>query len=453
MLVYFSAENFRSIKEPIELDLRAAPRLRRLANHVRQPIADKTLKVLKSAVLYGANASGKSNIFKAIHFAQQLIIGQTIANKPIKCDPFTLSDEVASDSSFYFEFVILEQHFGFGAKFNQTQIIEESLNLLSKDTETCIYSRTLQSGEAYDIQSELIYSDDVSDEQQKEFEYLIKYTPKNKLFITECQDRGGVDKFELLGAYVRGAHAFFKHFLQVIFPDTKYAGLLPALTGKDQSADELIQLLQNFDTGVNDIQPVAVELALFSEEFIAALQSELEDTAKTSLSFHYQNKEYQLTLSAEGELSAVSLNAVHHLPSGSKIEFDLSNESDGTLRLLDLLPAIRNNPSDKMNRTFMIDEFDRSLHPNLAKSYLQLFLNSDYADNNNQMIVTTHEAELLDNDLLRRDEIWFVQKEWDASSRLYSLNDYTTRFDTDIHKAYLAGRFGAIPLIMKKFNK
>lgn len=454
MLVYFSAENFRSIKEPIELNLRAAPRLRRLPKHVRMPADDKSLKVLKAAVLYGANASGKSNILKSIKFAQELITGYSIPNKPIKHDPFALTDDISADSSFYFEFIIAGVHFGFGVKFNQERILEESLYALSKGNEKSLYSRQHVNNEVYETKSDTIDTDpDITEDERKEFEFLIKYTPKNRLFITECEERGAFDKLKNTGVLIGFVHAFFKRYLVIIFPDSKNIGILEELTNKNQAPNDFIKLLQQFDTGIDEIESAPVDQSFFPQEFIEELHLRLERFGITLWPFTHENNEYYASLTDSGKIRINSLHSIHNLASGSKVQFDFNNESDGTLRLLDLLPLIQHESPDMMAHTFIIDEFDRSLHPNLAKSFLNLFLNSEYSENNNQLIVSTHEAELLDNKLLRRDEIWFVQKEWDASSRLYSLNDYSTRFDKDIHKAYLDGRFGAVPLIMDDFKK
>lgn len=452
MLVYFRAENFRSIKEPIELDLRAAPRLRRLKGHVRTPAKDKSLKVLKSAVLYGANASGKSNILKAIHFAQQMITGHLVPNTPISSEPFSLTVNVKEESSFYFEFALFDMCWCYGIRFNNERILEENLTVLSEARDFCVFSREYSDSEEYKINLE--YVDLVaSKEERTEFEFLIKYTPKNRLFISECAERGGFEKLVKTGSYLYTAHSFFKSSLVVIFPETSFEGRFqdaPLITEKSKHFTEL---LSSFDTGVETFSRVKVDAAIFPSTVFDTVRQKIGDNMQSFASFNYQNQEYIVGPDDNGKLSFYKIYAVHKLPSGETIDLELNKESDGTLRLLDLLPTITQQAVADMSFTFLIDEFDRSLHPNLAKAFLNLFLNSELSDNDNQLIATTHEAELLDNDLLRRDEIWFVQKEWDSASRLYCLNDYSTRFDKDIHKAYLSGKFGAVPILMDEFKK
>ncbi|MEA3351143.1 MAG: AAA family ATPase, partial [Chloroflexota bacterium] len=111
-------------------------------------------------------------------------------------------------------------------------------------------------------------------------------------------------------------------------------------------------------------------------------------------------------------------------------------------RLLDLLPGLVN--PDNEDKVFIVDELDRSLHPKLSYELIKLFLSNGVSES--QLIATTHESHLLDQDLLRRDEIWFVEKDQNGASHVYSLEEYAPRYDKDIEKGYMMGRYGAIPV-------
>lgn len=119
------------------------------------------------------------------------------------------------------------------------------------------------------------------------------------------------------------------------------------------------------------------------------------------------------------------------------ILFNLSEESDGTVRILDLIEVLLSGA----NKTYVIDELDRCLHPSLTCKFVETYLQLA-AERNIQLIVTTHESRLLDFDILRRDEVWFVNKRITGESDIYSLEEYNTRFDQKIDKAYLDGRYG-----------
>jgi AAA15 family ATPase/GTPase len=138
------------------------------------------------------------------------------------------------------------------------------------------------------------------------------------------------------------------------------------------------------------------------------------------------------------------IKAVHRHESQEEREFDFAEESDGTRRLLHLIPALY-----RMNQwggCYVIDEVERSMHPLLIHKFLEMFLNP-CPGNQRQLIITTHESNLLDQDLVRRDEVWFVEKDRKGASNLYSLADFQPRKDLKLDKHYLQGRFGAIPML------
>jgi AAA15 family ATPase/GTPase len=154
-------------------------------------------------------------------------------------------------------------------------------------------------------------------------------------------------------------------------------------------------------------------------------------------------EEWVISLEEE-QLMMKRLLTQHGSNSGETYDFSLEEESDGTLRLLDLLPAIflaLNQPV-----TILIDEIGRSIHPALLKSLVAKFATTP---SQGQLIFTTHESQLLDQEYLRRDEIWFAEKKVSGETTLYPLSDFDIRYDLDIRKGYLNGRFGAIPFLTK----
>jgi AAA15 family ATPase/GTPase len=144
------------------------------------------------------------------------------------------------------------------------------------------------------------------------------------------------------------------------------------------------------------------------------------------------------------QYSLVQLKAAHRSQDGQAIPFGIEQESDGTKRILDLIPALHSFKQKPL--CYFIDEIDRSLHPMLAREFIDFFFRS-CQNRPAQLIVTTHESSLLDQDLLRRDEIWFAEKDEQGATKLYSLLDFAPRNDLDLRKNYLQGRFGAIPFL------
>jgi len=128
-------------------------------------------------------------------------------------------------------------------------------------------------------------------------------------------------------------------------------------------------------------------------------------------------------------------------------EYEYGEESDGTQRLIELLGVILN---DKKDKVFLIDELDRSLHPQMTIKFVETFLKFS-REMNSQLIITTHESNLMDLSLLRRDEIWFAEKGWDNTTSLYTLEKFKIRYDKEFVDDYFAGRYGAVP-VFKDFE-
>ena len=151
------------------------------------------------------------------------------------------------------------------------------------------------------------------------------------------------------------------------------------------------------------------------------------------------------TINGEKESEDLDIKVIKIVHNFSSVHFDTYEESDGTLRILELIDILL---SDN-NKVFLIDELDRSLHPALSARFIKCFL--DLLENKNvQLIITTHESRLLTYNLLRRDEVWFAEKDENGASKLYSLEQFKedARFDRKIDKAYLDGRYGAVPVFI-----
>ncbi|WP_283392644.1 AAA family ATPase [Photobacterium phosphoreum] len=457
MLIYFSAENFRSIKNEVVLDMRTAPRLRRLPHHTAKPLEKKEpkLSVLRSALIYGTNASGKSNIVKAISFVKDCVLLKNSAINGVKSEPFKLIEEINTESKFYIEFVSLGNHIGFGFSLDKERVLNEYLYLITDDAEYCIYERTFDSeSQSYVIRTDVENSDDDDDDddakdlisQMSDFLLLSKYTAKNRLLLSEAIEKDLANSMPRLKDLLLPPVYFFKGKLQVIFPGSSYGGIHRDIIDKEDGCSDYAQLLNRFDTGVTGICSQNVDINSLPELVIQQVEEKLK--INKSYPATYKGIRYNFNLNEKSEIIASKIITNRTINNSKIIPFELSEESDGTCRLLDLLPVItaKEIENEHTGRVYVIDEFNRSLHPSISKDFLSIFLNGKMSHPQDQLIVTTHESHLLDSELLRRDEIWFIQKEDDQSSILYSLNDYSERFDKDIRKAYLTGSYGAIPM-------
>ncbi|MCK5229651.1 MAG: AAA family ATPase, partial [Desulfobulbaceae bacterium] len=215
--------------------------------------------------------------------------------------------------------------------------------------------------------------------------------------------------------------------------------------------DYMNEALSRLDTGIAKIGGEDIPF-----ESIPMLPIEIRNQIKEALT---ENKPVRIRLDTHGDRYVVQLKddeiqaqklVSFHLDSENKeVKFDLKSESDGSLRLIDLLPAFLAMSQDGPSKTFVIDELDRSLHTLLSRQLLASYLADCGPDSRSQLLITTHDVLLMDQDLMRRDEMWVAERDADGSSELIAFSDYKEiRNDKDIRKSYLQGRLGGIPKIL-----
>lgn len=432
MLKRFIFENFSSYKDETILDFTAGT----TEKHESHIVSVAKVKLLKTAIIYGANASGKSNIVKAFDFARDIII-EGIENvdtykKYFRLDERSYSNptrfefEIEIDSTFY--------SYGFSALLHEKVIKDEWLYKISSKNPEKIFERT---------QKTVLFGKKIeSTSLKKRFEIYAEdiQNQKQKLFLVEIAEKNLSPKSIQV---FKDVYNYFDKKVVIIYPDTRFALNID----RDLKILELYkQYLKSFDTGISDINSIEEDFENIAKKFPEKLKIDIEKRVKIGkmAEVRFEGQSFVFKKEESG-IKVKKIGLIHSFNDFQEV-FELKEESDGTIRLLDLIPLIGLWDKDA---TILIDEFERSLHPKLTKKFLELF----YAMNNakTQMLLTTHESTLLDLELIRRDEVWFVEKKDNGSSRLYSLEQFKERYDKKIEKAYLLGRYGAIP-IFKSFD-
>ncbi len=437
MLVRFSVENYRSFKERQVFSMAAG----KFTRHKGQVAIVNKKRILKGAVIFGANASGKSNLVSAINTARRIVIEganlSLISGKYFKIDP----EYKDKPGVFQFDF-FSNGHFysyGFAVSYLDGKIISEWLYLCDSG-EKCIFER----GEDGTFKQGVKFK---NENDQKRFDIYSQDVPDNSAFLTE------------IVRHKLGDDSDFKCFfdvykwivsLVVIFPRTKYGSIRQYLM--NQTLDTLGELMDYFDTGIKSIvgmeKTIDEALAFLPsgqrkeiiDDIMESFSSQGEFSKKTSsVEANIAGKRFSFTRNKDGEVVAKQLVMDH----GNKNEpFELEDESDGTRRLFDLAPIYNKGKQDCV---IIIDELDRSFHSKLTLEFIRRFFDETQF-HNCQIIATMHDLNAMDLDFVRQDEIWFVERENDQSSHLYSLNRFKTRFDDrSVAKDYLLGRYGAVP--------
>lgn len=428
MLKRFAIENFSSYYEKNYLDL-TADKTGKHSNHVYD---FKKVKILKSAIIYGANASGKSNIIKALDYSRDIILNG-LENIETYKKYFRLNkDAVTKPTLFEFELEINDNFYsyGFSAILEKNEIEEEWLYEIGKSTPSKVFERNnreITIGKLLSSNSDIrnrfeIYIDDMKNQS-------------NQLFLTEIANKN-LDYEEV--SVFNSLYNWFKNKLTVIYPETNNKSYI-----KTSNKDFYKKFLEKFDTGIQEITYIEEDFDDTLREAPKELKKDIEKILEKEKRIYLRSSQGHLLSIYKDDNKKLKIERIAFLHGhDSKEIFELNEESDGTQRLFDLIPLIEKFSEDY---TIVIDEFDRSLHPNLTKKFFELFYS--LSNNKTQLIASTHESTLLDLKLVRRDEIWFVKKDKNGASKTYPLNQFDIRHDKKIDKDYLLGRFEATPVI------
>ena len=433
MLIRFTVENYRSFNERQVFSMAAGKHTR----HKEQVVVANGKRLLKAGVVFGANASGKSNLIKAINF------GKNVALKGIK-NSMTMNrhfriDTIAINRPGVFQYDFLSNghiySYGFAISYTKNIFLSEWLYLCDDNKEICIFDRAegesvstdLSFTNAEDEQRFTIYADDVTD---------------NTSFLAEiCSHKlRDIEEFD----------SFFDVLdwftsLIIIFPETKYRDLGQLF--KNDENDSFGKMLNYFDTGIEEVitavKPIEEVLAFLPDKIkndvIHDIQEGFDEDNKkaTTVDVTIIGKRFSFT-KKDGVIVGSQLTMNHGNPTDL---FELDDESDGTRRLFDLIPLYRKG---KENYVIFVDEIDRSFHTKLTLEFLQKFFEKTEGIKS-QIIVTLHDSNVMNLNIFRQDEIWFVERKEDHSSEIYSLNKFKERFDHSVAKDYLLGRYGAVP--------
>ena len=411
MLLQFYFSNYRSFEGEGILDMRASGS-NELSSHVRNNLNEKVLPV---TAIYGANASGKSSVFEAFQFMalcvlESLSFSDDDKKNPykLKVDSFKFSKSREKPSEFEINYIDKkgkkELYYNYGFKIDNSGILEE---YLASNTKTGV-------------------------KRNEDYTYIFKRERNQKLYLDSSIEK-------------------FRENLEI---SLKEKTLLVSL-GAKLNIDEFIRVRTWF---------INTEVINFSNSLYGALLEnilpnniiESEEVRKNLVSFINSFDDSIINIEVE-KISAIDENdkdnyrvfTIHKSDKGtSTARISMNEESSGTKKMFSLYQTLL----DVLEKggVFFADELDIKLHPLLMRNILLTFTDKEKNPNNAQLIFTTHNTIYMDMDLLRRDEIWFVEKD-NGVSNLYSLDDITNekgekvRKDSNYEKHYLLGNYGAIP--------
>ena len=441
MIVSFSVSNFRSFAAEETLNLVASNRFPGNLQCHAVPIPGTDQQVLRAAVVYGANGAGKSNLFKALGYLRSMVLRPREKNSGTGREPFRFGKEPDQPSSFDLQFVVGQKLYRFGFKVDDHRITEEWLVRMDGRREKDLYERITDENGKVRIEAKRLKA-----AGDKLSALVTVGGPQNQTFLATI--RATLDSSDY-GDELTGVLGWFEKNLQLIKPDSAFIQLGTLLAHDPEFLQFSSEFLNASSTGVDHLSVVKKELSedqlrsLLPESIVSGVMNSMQEDGITVVSLR-DDKEILIERTGENHYYQLTTQAAHKTLAGQIFPLDLVEESDGTRRLLHLIPALYRLRTG--GGVFMIDEIDRSMHPILTKKFLEFFVKSCEGERR-QIIVTTHESNLLDLELLRRDEIWFAEKDKEGATRLYSLAEFKVRKDLEIRKHYLQGRFGAVPFL------
>lgn len=412
-IIKFTFSNFRSFLDEAELNFVAHKRISDVAKDQKAAFqANEDLKLLHSMAVYGPNASGKSNVVKALAFMQRFVVESAVRQEEdIPVEKFLLSKDNADPSSFELTFIVDSIIYRYGFKVTTERVHEEWLYQVVEGKEKKLFSRK---------------ADKIAVTQKNfpEGQSRVEYTRPNALFLSVVAN--------LNGKVAASIRSWFLKRIRIMsgIRDIAYTTYTLRQCRDPKHSQEVQHLIASADIGIKGI---SIEASRMEDR----LPKNMPERIRATL----------LEISDKEEYVA---KTVHHiLDEQGKIVGDTTfsmeaQESEGTQLFFamsgPILETLRNGG------VLIIDEFGVRLHSLLAASIIKLF-HSQSNNNHAQLLFVTHDSSLLSNDTLRRDQVWFVEKDARQCSHLHSLLEYGPRGDSALEKNYLQGRYGAIPLI------
>jgi AAA15 family ATPase/GTPase len=396
MLLQFKVKNYLSIKEESTLSMVAS----KDSSHENNTIiynenTSKSKKALKTAVIYGANASGKTNILKAFNFVSRFIniSHQMQQGSKINRIPFKLNRACKDEPS---EFQVIFKHLGtkylYGFAVTEEEVVNEYLYYYPNKRQSIIFERDNVDEYKFTIDSAI------------QTELKNKFHSKNKLFLST----------ESLWEYEKAKIPFewLSNFLNIVINHDVLKKYTADLMYNNEIIEQRIKrIIRIANLGINDIT--------------------IEKSNKPLLTDLFNIKTSHLCIGQDGN--------------NIDVQFNLDEESEGTKKFFGLLGPwidVLSNGS-----TLIVDDLNIRLHTKLTRVLIDMFNDPKINTKNAQLIFSTHDTNLLDQDIFRRDQIWFTEKKEDHSTDLYSLQDFGgVRKDKSIEKGYLQGKYGAIPM-------
>jgi len=416
MLIEFNVTNFRSFWETQTLQMTAGSSVEMSEqNSFASPIQNLP-RLLRSSVIYGPNAAGKSNLIKALYFMKRFTLSsaQGQEGEPIPIKPFMFNqDGLSQPSEFEVIFVAEGVRYQYGFAANTERVTREWLLAYPQGRVQRWFERV------YNL-----------DTEQDDWYFGSKFSGKKKIWqeATRANTLFLSAAIQLNSEQLKPVFYWFQHLVVIRHQDILDPGFSMLQCQTDSGRKSILEFMNKADLSIDDIR-------CESREFSASeLPNDLPQDMKNQIAKDMQGKK------------SIRVAFGHNIAGTEQSTWlPIEEESDGTRKLFAYAGPWLDGLSE--GRVFLVDELDTSLHPYMIRFLLKLLHNNETNKNNAQLIFTTHDTSVLDQKIMRRDQIWFIEKDKNNASSLYPLSDFKPRQHEALGKGYLQGRYGALPYI------
>ena len=420
MLIEFRTANFLSFKDMVEFSMLASNDKTHEDDNTF-PINNRNRRILKSAAVYGANGSGKTNFVQAIDFMRNLVLEEA----PIRNCAYKL-DRTMKDEPTFFEIIFIKNNirYRYGFEIDRKSVLSEWLFYVPTTKEASLFKREKQN---------ITIS-----RSFREGNVLRDSIKNDKLFLSFVAQLNGASITQSIMEWFEGMSVMSG--LDSNLSNTVNMLLKEGKSGKNRKK-QVLNILHKFDIQIEDI-------AIEERDFVPiAVPANLEMSDQMKAVIESINALLEKGGGGKMPPRVITYRKTYENGKESGIEdFDLRRqESDGTKKLFALAGSLAQ--SLETGKTIVVDELESKLHPLVTKEIVKLFNSNISNKKNAQLIFTTHDTNLLQGNHFRRDQIWFTEKDKYGSSHLYSLLEYKPRKDASFQKDYINGRYGAIPYI------
>lgn len=413
MLIEFSVTNFRSIRDRQTLSMVASAAKELQATNVVLDVAPGVDRVLKCAVIYGANAAGKSNLLLALDVMRDLVnssVKETAKGSRLRIVPFLLDSNALQPTTFEVVFVSGSIRYQYGFSATSQRVFEEWLYAYPEKRAQLWFHRKFR---------------------PEEGDYEWKYGPSlrgaKKVWQSSTRDNSLFlsVSVQLNAEQLLPIFEWFDDSLRILTSGDLSPNFSKRMLNNPSFRLRMIDFLKSSDINFDEI---STREGKVDQDFISMVNENFPESDR---------EDFIRDASTEVIWSREAKN-------GEKVWFNLSDESRGTQKLFGYAAPLIDTLSS--GYVLVVDELNNSLHPLLAKNIIRIFNDPEQNRSDAQLIVVTHATSMLDLDLLRRDQIWFAEKH-EGATQIYSLTDFSPRKDASLAKGYLQGRYGAVPFL------